>query len=72
MATSSDKTLIRIVGLILLIGGAGVAFWGYQLSDSLTAQVTKSLTGALPDAVMYRYIGGAIAGVVGLFLLAKK
>jgi hypothetical protein len=72
MATNSDNTLIRIIGLILLIGGAGVAFWGYQLSDSLTAQVTRSLTGALPDAVMYRYIGGAIGGVVGLFLLVKK
>ena len=72
MATNSDKTLIRVIGLTLLIGGAGLAFWGYQLSDSLTAQVTRSLTGALPDAVMYRYIGGAVSCVVGLFLLVKK
>jgi hypothetical protein len=30
------------------------------------------MTGALPDAVMYRYIGGAAAAVVGLFLLVRK
>jgi len=30
------------------------------------------VTGALPDAVMYRYIGGAVSVVVGLFLLIRK
>lgn len=72
MATSNDKTLIRVIGLILLVGGAGLAYWGHQMSGSLAAQLSKNLTGALPDAVMYRYIGGAIASVVGLFLLIRK
>jgi hypothetical protein len=71
MATSSD-TLSRIIGLALLVGGLGVAFWGYQLSGSLAAQLERSVTGALPDTVMYRYIGGAVCSVVGLFLLAKR
>ncbi|MCM2264440.1 MAG: DUF3185 family protein [Desulfuromonadales bacterium] len=70
MATSAN-TLAKVIGLVLLVGGAGLAFWGYQMSDSLAAQFSKTLTGALPDAVMYRYIGGAVSGVVGLFLLAK-
>lgn len=72
MASNSDKTLMRVIGLILLIGGAGVAWWGHQMSASLTSQLSKTLTGALPDAVMYRYIGGAVSAVVGLFLLIRK
>ena len=69
---SGANTLLKAVGLALLVGGAGLAFWGYQLSGSLTAQVSKTMTGALPDAVMYRYIGGAASAVVGLFLLVKR
>lgn len=71
MARSSG-TLAKVIGLVLLIGGAGLAFWGYQMSGSLAAQVSKTLTGALPDAIMYRYIGGAVSAAVGLFLLVKN
>jgi hypothetical protein len=71
MVNSSD-TLTKIIGLILLVGGAGLAFWGYQMSGSVTAQFSRAMTGALPDAVMYRYIGGAAGAVVGLFLLVKR
>lgn len=71
MATSAN-TLAKVIGLALLVGGAGLAFWGYQLSGSLAAQFSKTLTGALPDAVMYRYIGGAVSCAVGLFLLVKR
>ena len=72
MALNSDKTMIRLVGLVLLVGGAGVAYWGYQMSHSLVSQFSRTFTGALPDGVMYRYIGGAASGVAGLFLLVKK
>lgn len=71
MANSSE-TLLKMIGLILVVGGAGLAFWGYQMSDSLASQLSKTLTGALPDAVMYRYIGGAVSAVAGLFLLVKR
>lgn len=71
MANGSE-TIVKGVGLVLLVGGAGLAFWGYQLSDSLAAQLSRTLTGALPDAVMYRYIGGAVSCAAGLFLLLRK
>ena len=72
MASNGDKAMIKVIGLVLLVGGAGFAYWGYQMSHSLTSQFSRAVTGALPDAVMYRYIGGAISGVAGLFLLVKK
>ena len=72
MAADSDKTMIRVIGLVLLVGGAGLAYWGYQMSQSFASNVTRAFTGSLPGGVMYRYIGGAISGVAGLFLLLKK
>jgi hypothetical protein len=60
------------VGLVLVVGGAGVFYWGYQMSGSMTAELTKAVSGALPDAVMYRYIGGVVSCVLGLFLLTRR
>lgn len=66
------NTLAKLIGLVLLVGGAGLAFWGYQMSDSVVAQLSKTLTGSLPDEIMYRYIGGAVSCAAGLFLLVRK
>lgn len=70
--TNSADTGLTLVGLVLLVGGAGLGFWDYQLSGSLTAQRSRTVTGALPAAVMYRYIGAAVSVAAGLFLLARK
>jgi hypothetical protein len=61
----------RAIGLALVVVGIGLAFWGYQISETLAAQLTTTLSGTLPDAVMYRYIGAAASGVAGLFLVLK-
>ena len=68
----SGTTVTRVLGLIFLVGGIGVAYWGYQMSGSITARVTHTFTGSYSDEVMLRFIGGAIGCVVGLFLLLKK
>lgn len=72
MISDNDKTIMRVIGLVLLIGGAGLAYWGYQMSHSFASQFSRAFTGALPDGVMYRYIGGAVSGATGLFLVLKK
>ena len=61
----------RAIGLALIVIGVGLAYWGFEISETLTSQVTAKLSGATPDEVMYRYIGGAACGVAGLFLVAK-
>ena len=70
--TSSSGVLLKALGLVLVVGGAGLGYWGYQLSGSLAAQLSRSLTGALPDAVMYRYIVAAVSVAAGLFLVTRK
>jgi hypothetical protein len=54
-----------------LIVGAGLVYWGYQLSGSVSSQLTKSLTGSFSDNVMLHFISGAACLAVGLFLIKK-
>jgi len=62
----------KIIGLILLVVGIGLAYWGYQVSGSVGSQLSQAFTGSPTDKVMACYIGGAASLVVGLFLLFTK
>jgi len=66
------RTTIKIVGLILTVIGIGFAVWGYQLSGSVSSQVTQAVTGADTDKVMTYYIFGAVSFVVGMYLFRKN
>ena len=61
-----------MIGAVLLAIGIGLAIWGYQLSGSIGSQLTKVVSGSHSDKVMFMYIGGAVAVIAGLFMLAKK
>ena len=63
---------MKIIGLVLIVIGIGVAVWGYQLSGSVSSEVTQAVTGADTDKVMTYYIFGAVSFVVGLFIFSKK
>ncbi|KUJ72506.1 DUF3185 family protein [Thiomicrospira sp. WB1] len=63
---------IKLIGITLMVIGAGLGIWGYQLSDSIGSQITEAVTGAATDRVMLHYIMGAASFVVGLYLFAKK
>jgi hypothetical protein len=62
---------MKIIGIVLLLVGVGVAFWGYRLSGGVGSQITQAVTGSPTDKIMAFYIGGAVSAVVGLFLLFK-
>ena len=63
---------MKIIGIVLVVVGVGMAFWGYQLSGSVGSQLTQAVTGSYTDRVMAYYILGAVSFVVGIFLAAKK
>jgi hypothetical protein len=71
MAMGSISTT-KIIGIILVVIGAGLALWGYQLSGSVGSQITQAVTGSDTDKVMIFYITGAISFVVGIYLFAKN
>ena len=71
MAKKSNSTM-KIISIVLLVTGIGLAFWGYQMSGSLGSQLNSAFNGSPTDKVMTLYIGGAVSFVIGLYLLARK
>ena len=67
-----SSSTMKIIGLVLLIVGIGLAFWGYQISESVGSQITQTVTGSYTDKVMLLFIGGAASFITGLFLFIKK
>lgn len=62
----------KLLSIILVILGAALIIWGFQMSGGAANDVTRSLTGSSTDAVMYRYVAGAVSLAVGLFLFLQK
>jgi len=66
------KSQTKIIGIVLIVTGIGLAFWGYQMSGSFGSQLNQAINGSYTDKVMIVYIAGAASFIVGLFLLVKK
>ena len=62
----------KIIGLALLVTGAGLAYWGYHLSGFAGARITQAVTGSATDEVTKFYLGGAASFIVGLYLFITK
>ena len=71
MAKKSNSTM-KLISIVLLVLGAGLAVWGYQISGSFGSQLNSAINGAPTDKVMMLYIGAAVSFVIGLYLLARK
>ena len=71
MAMDSGATM-KIIDIVLVVLGIGLAIWGYQLSGSVASQITQAVTGSDTDKVMTFYIAGAASFVVGIYLFAKN
>jgi hypothetical protein len=64
--------MVKIVGIALIVLGAGLGIWGYELSGSVGSQITEAVTGADTDRVMTYYIAGAVSFAVGIFLFLRS
>jgi hypothetical protein len=62
----------KLIGLVLVVIGAGLLYWGYSESQSVTSQVSEAFSGSPLDRVMYKYIGGAVALLAGVYLFFRK
>ena len=63
---------LKLLAIILIVIGAALIIWGFNLSSGAANEVARSLTGSSTDAVMHRYIAGAVSLAAGLFLFLKK
>lgn len=62
----------RLIGIGLLVLGAILLYFGYNATQSTAEGIGEAITGHYSDQTMMYLIGGAVAAVVGLFLLLKK
>jgi len=69
--SNSSISSVKLTGIVLIVLGIGLAFWGYDMSGSIGANINQALTGAEPDKVMMLYIGGAISFIAGIYLAVK-
>jgi hypothetical protein len=63
---------VKLLSVVLIVLGAALVIWGFQLSGGAANEVTRALTGSSTDAVMYRYVAGAVSLAAGLFLFVTK
>lgn len=61
----------KLLGLICLVVGVILLFFGWQSSESVGDQVTEALTGRFTEQTMMYIIGGAVALVAGLYLMLR-
>ncbi|WP_088332768.1 DUF3185 family protein [Lacimicrobium sp. SS2-24] len=66
------NTNTKILSLILMVVGIGLAVWGFNEADSTAGKVTEAVTGSYSDETMMMLIGGAASFIVGLYLFIKK
>lgn len=62
----------KLVGIILLVVGIALLYFGFQSTQSVGDQLTETLTGRFTDKTMWYLIGGAAAFVAGGFLALSR
>lgn len=59
----------KMIGVVLIVVGAALLYFGMQASDAPLEQVRETVTGDYSDRTMMYLIGGAAAAVAGVLLV---
>jgi len=59
----------KYIGIVLLVVGAGLAVWGYNMYDSAGSQFSRAFNGNAPIEAWGGMIGGAICVLLGILKL---
>ncbi|BES69158.1 hypothetical protein RE428_01760 [Marinobacter nanhaiticus D15-8W] len=62
-------TTTRLIGLVALVIGVLLLYFGWQSTQSVGEQLSESLTGRFSDETMWYLIGGAAAAIGGAFMV---
>lgn len=62
----------KLIGLVLLVVGLVLLYFGWQSSESVGEQLTEAVTGRFSDETMWYLIGGAAAFMAGVYLSVRK
>lgn len=62
----------RVMGIVLLVIGLVLLYFGWQASQSVGDQISETFTGRFTDSTMWFLILGAAAAVGGLLLAVVR
>jgi uncharacterized membrane protein len=64
----------KLAGLVLLVVGGILLYFGYNASETALESVTETVTGRFTDETTMYLIGGAVCAVLGagLLIFGKK
>ena len=57
----------KYIGIMLIIVGVALAFWGYNIYDSAGSQVSRALSGDAPVEAWAGMISGVICVATGIY-----
>lgn len=61
----------KLIGLVLLVVGGVLLYFGFTATESPVEALSQSLTGRYSDETMLYLIGGSALAVIGLVLAVK-
>ena len=61
----------KLIGLVLLVAGGALLYFGITATESPVEALSQSLTGRYSDETMFYLIGGGALAVIGLVLFVK-
>lgn len=64
-----NKQAITIIALLLLVAGAGLAYWGYDTANQPGFELLKQIDESRRNKVVGAYTGAGACVLVGLYLL---
>ena len=56
----------RQIGIVLIVIGAALIFWGYSVYDSAGSQVSRALSGDTPIEAWVGLVSGAVCVILGI------
>lgn len=62
----------KVIGIVLLVIGLILLYFGWQSSQSVSDQLTETFTGRFTDSTMWFLIIGAAAAVGGILIAVVK
>ena len=62
----------QLTGIVLVVLGVVLLYFGWQASQSMADQVSESFTGRFTDNTMWYIIGGAVSLAAGAFMMLRK
>ena len=62
----------KLPGIICLVGGGLLLYWGYQMSQSASGQFSSLVNGSPGNKPLLCYIGGGILVLAGLGQISWK